>query len=391
VARAGVPEPVVALARDARRVLRRAAARGVDASWPPSGAAPDPAAGVRLLVGGANFAGQAWAWARTAERLDGVSARAFTVRRGGFPFRTDVDVAVARLADPRWQRAQERWVLGSFTHALVESFRPLLGDAHGSDCRGDLAVLRAGGLDLALVAHGSDVRQPSLHGSTYAGSPFRGAGAEGEYVATLERQAARNRATAARFDGPVFVSTPDLLDFVPRATWLPTVLDLAPWERAASERGVLEGDRPLVLHVPTNPRLKGTAEIDAAMQHLHAEGLVEYRRVQGVAPDDMPALVASADVVVDQVALGLYSLTAVEAMAAGRLVVAHVPEHVRARTPVPLPVLEADGATLADVVRAALADRDPARARAAEGPAYARAVHDGTRSAEVLAGWLSGP
>jgi len=68
-----------------------------------------------------------------------------------------------------------------------------------------------------------------------------------------------------------------------------------------------------------------------------------------------------------------------------------VPEHVRARTPVPLPVLEADGATLVDVVRQALAGRDSARALAAEGPAYVRAVHDGTRSAEVLAGWLAGP
>lgn len=391
MARAGVPEPVVALARDARRVLRRAAVLGSDASWPPAGASPDAAAGVRLLVGGANFAGQAWAWARTAERLGGVSARAFAVRRGGFPFPSDLDVPVARLADPRWQRAQEQWVLGSFTHALVESFRPVLGDAHGSDCRGDLAVLRAGGIRLALVAHGSDVRQPSLHAATYPTSPFRGAGAEGQYVAKLERQATRNRETAAHFDGPVFVSTPDLLDFVPGATWLPTVLDLAPWEQAAAGLGALERDRPLVLHVPTNPRLKGTAEIDAAMQALHAEGLVEYRRVQGVAPDDMPALVASADVVVDQVALGLYSLTAVEAMAAGRLVVAHVPEHVRARTPVPLPVLEADGATLVDVVRQALAGRDSARALAAEGPAYVRAVHDGTRSAEVLAGWLAGP
>jgi len=391
VARAGVPEPVVARARDARRLLRRATVRGSDPLWPPAGAAPDPAAGVRLLVGGANFAGQAWAWARTAERLDGVSARAFTVRRGGFPFRSDLEVPVARLADPRWQRAQERWVLDAFSHALVESFRPVLGDAHGSDCRGDLRVLRDGGVDVALVAHGSDVRQPSLHAATYPSSPFRGAGAEGEYVAKLERQAARNRETAARFDGPVFVSTPDLLDFVPGAAWLPTVLDLAPWERAAAGRGLLEAERPLVLHVPTNPRLKGTAEIDAVLRQLEADGLVEYRRVQGVAPEDMPALVASADVVVDQVALGLYSLTAVEAMAAGRLVVAHVPDRVRARTPVPLPVLEADGAGLADVVRGALADRDAARARAAEGPAYARAVHDGTRSAKVLAGWLERP
>jgi hypothetical protein len=144
----------------------------------------------------------------------------------------------------------------------------------------------------------------------------------------------------------------------------------------------------VVLHVPSNPRLKGSHLVDPLLHRLHDEGRIEYRRLEGVAPGDMPALVADADVVLDQFVLGLYSVMAIQGMAAGRLVVAHVHDRVRARTPVPLPVLEATPDDLVEVLETVLADRSPYQELAAQGPSYAAEVHDGRRSARVLAPFL---
>ena len=389
-----VPEPAAAAARRARQAVRAGRRRGADPGWPPEDLVVPPA-GRRLLVGPANFAGQAWAWARAAEELEDVAAVSFTVRRGGFAFRSDLEVALARTADPRWQRAQQAWVCGgAFTHVLAEAARPLWGDRHGPDVRGELAVLARAGLRVALVAHGSDVRLPSAHARREPASPFGHVPPDRrDYVARLERTARRNLATFAAFDGPRFVSTPDLVDLVPGSTWLPTVVALDVWEGAGLEAGPpLQRERPVVLHAPTNQFLKGSDVVDEVMGRLDSEGLVAYRRVQGVAPEDMADLVAGADVVVDQLVLGLYSVAAVEGMAAGRVVIAHVPDDVRARTaPDPLPVLEATTTSLEQVVRGLLEDRAPAVATAEAGPAYARAVHDGRRSAAVLAPWLLSP
>jgi len=337
---------------------------------------------VRLVVGPANFAGQAWEWARAVEReLPDVSATVVGVRdRFEFPADYAVEPAVYRSA--RWSLDQRRWVERSFSHVLLDGVRPLTGPILARDARRDLAAFRQAGLAVGLVAHGSEVRLPSRHRELYPYSPFDPALPE---TARLQANAERFGGVLARDPGPAFVSTPDLLDFVPRATWLPVVVDARAWR---SDAPVLERARPVVVHAPSNPWLKGTAAADAALSRLHEQGLVEYRRVEGVRSADIPALVADADVVLDQLVIGCYGVMAVQAMHAGRLVVAHLPDHVRARFPAPPPVVECGPGDVTQVMTALLDDRDAFRAIAARGPAYAADVHDGRRSAGALAAFL---
>ena len=81
-------------------------------------------------------------------------------------------------------------------------------------------------------------------------------------------------------------------------------------------------------------------------------------------------------------------------MAAGRVVVGHVNERVRSMvresTGLELPIVEATGATLERVLRDMVADRAGARSLADAAPAFARELHDGRRSAEVLRPFLLG-
>src|SRR5665811_2516908 len=75
--------------------------------------------------------------------------------------------------------------------------------------------------------------------------------------------------------------------------------------------------------------MKGSDLIDPLLERLHADGVIEYRRVQDIEPKEMPAIYGDADIVVDQLALGSYGVAACEAMAAGRIVLGHVSEQVR--------------------------------------------------------------
>lgn len=383
-----LPEPALNGLRRVRRRYWKTATRIV----PPAVEAPPRppvrrTAAARVLIGPANFAGQAWAWGKAVERyLDDVDATVMTVKRGGLEFPSDYSLPIPLYRSDPWQREQEAWLAKSFTHVLIDAMRPVMGNRYGEDCAKELAPLRAAGLKVGLIAHGSDIRLGSLHAELYPYSPWRDD--SWDYGKRLQAQAERLGAIMNEDDGAAFVSTPDLLDFAPRATWLPVVVESGPWH---SDQPLLERARPVVLHVPSNPHLKGSHLIDPQMQALHDKGLIEYRRTEGVPPEDMPALVADADVVIDQVVLGLYSAMAVQGMFAGRVVLAHVHERVRSRIGRDLPIVEATPDDLTQVVERVVAERDESRALALRGTAYAHEMHDGRASAQVLSGFLGRP
>ncbi|WP_157987426.1 glycosyltransferase family protein [Jiangella endophytica] len=370
------------------RRLRRFAARYRPVpDLPPFPPAPETP--VRLIAGPANFAGQAWTWSRAAERhLPGVGAVVFQLIRENLRFPADYEVPRPVYANPYWQRRQQEYVTQHFTHVLIDAMRPLLGPHGREDCAPELPVLRRAGLDVALLAHGSEVRLPSRHAERERWSPFH---EWDDYASRLERQARRLGGIINDFAGPTFVSTPDLLVDVPRATWLPVVVEPQRW---AAPPVPPERDKLVVLHVPSSTRFKGSHHVDAAMEPLVRSGLVEYRRLERVPHTELPAAVADADVVLEQFVLGPYSVTACEAMAAGRPVVAYVSDQVRAHvkeaTGRDLPVVQADPSDLSDVVAGLAADRVGLRERGEAGRAFVGEVHDGRYSAEVLGRWLLG-
>ncbi|MGV9195205.1 glycosyltransferase [Microbacterium sp. MC2] len=343
---------------------------------------------VRLLIGPTNSAGQGFRWARSAERLGGVSACAFAIQPSDDRFRFEADGRVASLDYSQnyvWRKRQRRDVLQRFTHVLIESGKGLWrGDADAH-----IPELRRAGLAVGLLFHGSDIRTPHRHAELEPDSPF----IEGRYpeAGKLEATTARNHQLARTAGCPVFVSTPDLLDFLPDATWLPVVVDPTPWRRAARVTA-LERMRPVVVHAPSRAGLKGSESIAPALRALDAEKLIEYREVSGVLSSDMPALYGDADIVLDHFVIGGYGVAACEAMAAGRVVVAHVSDRhrevVRRTAGMALPIVEARIDDIGDVIRRMLADRAGFRDLAGRGPEFVTRLHDGTHAAQVLGPFL---
>ncbi|MEU9829005.1 glycosyl transferase family 1 [Micromonospora chersina] len=353
---------------------------GTPGPWRALGAGP-----VRLGLGTANYAGQlsALAVAITAARADvGVE---LVMAKPPATYRYPADRYVHYPSEHRLdvQLEQARRVLGWYTHLIVDAFRPVLGRVNGDDISADLPALRRARLKVALLAHGSEIRHPGAHLERHPESAFRDAPDDlREQLTTVTE---RNRRTAEESGLPTFVTTPDLLDDLPFATWAPLIVDVDAW---ACDRPVLERARPVVLHAPSKRWTKGTDRLLPQLQELHDRRIIELRLVEGLPHSEMRRLVQDSDIVVDQLVMGSYGTFSCEGMAAGKVVVAYVSEGPHRTAGVQPPIANATPSTLVKTIESLLDDRPSAIALAAEGARYVREHHDGRRTAEVFDAFL---
>lgn len=312
-------------------------------------------------------------------------------RTATFAFPSDVTVPESGFVFASgWQRRQRDSIVGEFTHVLLESGRFMYGSRPGHTPREIVDEIMDAGIEVALLWHGSDIRLPSEHARSEPDSPFGDRGAfDPAVTAVLERNARERRAAFAGSRCRVFVSTPGLLS-VPGARWLPVTVDVSAWRGG---RVPLQDERVVVAYAPSNSPMKGDASVDVQLRALESEGIIEYRRVENIPSTEMPALYRGADIVLDQFRLGDYGVAACEAMAAGRVVIGHVNDEVRARvrevTGRELPIVQSRYAEVGHVIRGILDDRAVAADAAMAGPAFAEEIHSGRFSAVQLADFLA--
>ena len=97
---------------------------------------------------------------------------------------------------------------------------------------------------MALVAHGGEVRAPAAHQARNKWSLYNEC--DEQYLGERVAQSAQNRAIAVDSGVPLFVSTPDLLNDLPTATWLPICLDPSAF---ANDEPLMERAIPRALHI----------------------------------------------------------------------------------------------------------------------------------------------
>jgi hypothetical protein len=349
---------------------------------------------MRLAIGPANFAGQAYHWAASVEERLSIPVRSFATSdrllrwpeasRHRFPIHRRLPHH--RITSDFGRRRRMDSLLRDVTHLAVDGFLPLYRRLGTSGIGEDLERLYRRDLKIALIAHGSDVRDPDAHMERYEFSYYRSA--PEAWVDYLRKYSRRNRALVRETGLPVYVSTPDLLLDLPEATWLPLRIEISDWHAGAAPRW---SDPPVVLHLPSrrNPPIKGTEVIDKELQDLASEGRITYLSPPSVPNRLMPAIVRSADIVVDQILGGYYGVAAVEAMAAERLVVGYVSDFVSALLPERPPIVSAPPDCFRSTMERLLSDPAAAREIALSGAAYARRWHDGGESARALSDFLS--
>jgi hypothetical protein len=309
-------------------------------------------------------------------------------------FGADLPLTTVEWAQPATRLDLAVELVVGATDIVVEAMRPILGVGDGSDVANstdtsrameDVDALRASGRNVALLFHGSEVRRPRDHVRLTPWSPFYQAQTH-VLTASLEQKTELVHEAIAGFDGTVLVSTLDLLDHVPGAVWLPVVVGPASFLPVTP---ALTGRRLVVAHAPSSSWLKGSEWVDPVLQRMERQGLLTYRRVQNLPPIMVPSLLREVDVVVDQVVLSNPGVLAAQAMAAGRLVLAHLTEPVRRRFPDPPPVVETTPETIEQVLLSVIENPEHYAQIAARGVAFARKYHDGRMSARVLTEVLS--
>jgi hypothetical protein len=144
----------------------------------------------------------------------------------------------------------------------------------------------------------------------------------------------------------ILVSTPDLKEIIPKATYFPVLLDLDSYLKELNEIPVAPraSDEITILHSPSNlyhTRTKGTNYIIDILNHLASQPEYKIRLILPSEKDKQRKTPYSstryelfkhfkeADIVIDQLITGWYGLLSVEALAAGKEVICYVDEHLK--------------------------------------------------------------
>ncbi len=339
-----------------------------------------------LRIGNANTGGQAKLWATSLmrEHPKAIAESVWLMRDQPFSFPVDQSVAYPQWVAPAFQRQLVRKLENRVSHVLTESGRAVVGAKFGKFFHEETAWFKKVGIAEALVFHGSDIRNPRLHAELEPDSPFRDP--EDELTATLQGQVDAIKPHVAAFEGPVFVTTNDLLDYLPKATWLPVVVDTDRWSSDIAP--LTRPGAPKVFHVPSRGSMKGSDDVDLICLQLQSEGRIRYDRQEGLTRDQMWEKMMDSDIVIDQLRLGDYGITAAEAMSGGKIVIGHVAERVRKRIDGDVPIVEASWHNLREVLEAVMENRDRVADLSQAGRDYARRWHDGRVSAAVLADFM---
>jgi glycosyltransferase involved in cell wall biosynthesis len=255
----------------------------------------------------------------------------------------------------------------------------------------DLPRLKAAGKRVVMHYHGCDLRNSKL---VLERHPISACAECWPMACNANRVSTRG--IVREFADLVTVSTPDLLEFVPDALWLPQPVDIAWIEDAATQgKSHIPARRSKktvwVAHAPSSTQLKGTRFVVDAVEKLKAKGVdVELALLTNMPREDVMATIRAADVVVDQLLFGSYGVMAIEAMTLGKPVICHLrPDVIQACADLPIiPASPEDIVDrLADLVRA----RGQWPTLGAAGRAYARKVHDSTAAVGKLVDWYRAP
>jgi len=181
------------------------------------------------------------------------------------------------------------------------------------------------------------------------------------YQTCIEALDARRRYTISDvlpFFDRVFYLNPELGHVVPEGQFLPYAS--VEIEKCGVKLPATEG-RPIIVHAPSNGRIKGTSIILDALQQLRSRYEFELILVEKKTHAEALALYRSADIAIDQILAGWYGGFAVEMMAMGKPVACYIREQDMKFVPKAMrddmPILEVNPGRLVDDLAAILERR----------------------------------
>lgn len=369
----------------ARRIIL-ALVRPLNLIAPSVGLLPRP----RFLIGPTNSANQGTEWSQSLTR-SGAASQSLRISSDPSSEWFSTDLAISReewLKFPTRQKLAEM-VARTKDIVLFESLRPMfrLENIRNGDHQvlEDLDLIKHIGKCVGVIFHGSDIRDVDAHAARSTFSPFKSSAPE---IDDLRKRSNENRALLPiirKKKIPIFVSTQDLLIEIPDAIWLPVVIDFAKFNKVAQSSPMYSQEKLRVLYLPSRSWLKSADLIIPVLEKLHIEGVIEFIKPAPVPHDEVPSMLAQADVVIDQF-LGVVGVFPIEALAAGRLVMTHVDRGMHPLSPLPASIINITPQSLEAEIRNVASNRP----LPVGGVEFAKQWHDGRASARIIGeafGW----
>ncbi|MBU2704611.1 glycosyltransferase [Zooshikella marina] len=137
-----------------------------------------------------------------------------------------------------------------------------------------------------------------------------------------------------------------------------------------------KNDIPVILHIPTSPKLKGTEYVIKAIDQLKKEGykfkfILKRQLTQIQVYDELK----KADIYVDELRCGSHGVTSVEAMAAGCAVITYIRDDLINKYPKELPIISANIETIYIKLKKLLNNYNFYKELGIKGKDYAKKYH----------------
>lgn len=249
----------------------------------------------------------------------------------------------------------------------------------------DVAAASIAGKSRLIEFHGSDIRIPELEARD---NPYYAqvmAQHECRMSESITNSRRRQEAFARR-GVSVVVPCRSLLPYIqrdlfPQVYFVRHLLDVSRYVPRYPER---MNCRPVIMHSPSAPIIKGTAAVVNAVDTLSHREIFSFRLLQGMPHSEALRLVSSCDIFVDQLVLGAHGVAALEAMAYGKPVVCYIKPQMVKEYPPDLPIVKATKESLPNVLRSLIRDGELRRRLGQEGRAYVERYHDSHALARQL-------
>jgi len=326
---------------------------------------------MRILHAPENIGGMAGTLARAQSAL-GHRARAYCPSANPFQFRADYTLGQPSL-------------LSKFLAAIrfgleFEIFHLYFGRSLLGSRLVDLRPLSWLGKKLFFYFCGCDIRDEKATTFKYNISACAEC-----FPKLCNRNRAQARAAAEHFGRVNFVSTPDLLEFLPRSVLLPQAVDFELIERVRREPQLpRDRNRFVIAHAPTNRQIKGTSYLLDCVERLKSRGYaIDLHLIENRTHAEALRAYRAADLAVDQLLVGSYGLLAAELMALGVPTIVYLrPDLLRHYSEDP-PLISANPTDLEKTLVRCFERRDELERYRIAGERYAAAVHHPTRLARV--------
>ncbi len=189
---------------------------------------------------------------------------------------------------------------------------------------------------------------------------------------------------AETYGDKIFVSTPDLLEFVEDSILLPQPID---FQKIDIIKNLSRKKNKVftVAHAPTNRLMKGTKYIVEAIENLKLKGYsIELKLIEGLTHEQALNEYFSADLAIDQILAGSYGATTVEMMALGVPTIVYIREDLIKHYPEPPPVISANPKDIEAKLKDIITNKIDLLEISKKGKIYANNYHSPHKIAQKL-------